>query len=173
MAYTLDYSLTATFGTNSIYAEEANFTRKSTAPMVQLDPYKVILLYCHKHNTFDKTKWIGFASLPLWSCGIIQDGVKHEIIINAKEPDKSTITPNGPCTHLLLNDKHVLKTEDITIHFEVLQKRQVLNFEIISNKSFKIIEKLYLKTLIQKLNNTKLKDFTNNKVLLKTFTNFL
>jgi len=176
MAYTLDYSLTATFGTNGLYAEEANFTRNSTVPMVQLDPYKVILLYCHEHNTFGKTKWIGNASLPIWSCEINHDGVNLEIIINAKEPDKSTITPKGSCTYVLLNDKHVLKhvlkTEDLTIQFEVIQKRQVVNFEIISKKSCRIIEKLYIKTLIQKLNNTKLKDFTNNKVLLKTFKNF-
>ena len=181
MAYTLEYSLTATFGTNGIYAEEANFTKKSTVPMVQLDPYKVILLYCHKHNTYDKTKWIANSSFPLWSCKIDQEGINLEILINAKEPDKSSITamptPTDSaakvltCTYVSLNGKHSLKSEAITINFEVIQKRQVVNFEIISKKRCKVIEKLYIKTLIQKLNNTKLKDFTNNKVLLKTFNN--
>jgi glycosyltransferase involved in cell wall biosynthesis len=36
------------------FAEEKEFLKDFTIPMVQLDPYKTILVFSHKHNTFDK-----------------------------------------------------------------------------------------------------------------------
>jgi hypothetical protein len=35
-------------------AEERHFLKNWTVPMVQLDPLKTILVFSHKHNTFDK-----------------------------------------------------------------------------------------------------------------------
>ena len=37
-------------------AEERHFLKDYTIPMVQLDPLKVILVFSHEHNTFDKRK---------------------------------------------------------------------------------------------------------------------
>ena len=37
-------------------AEERSFLKDYTIPMVQLDPHKVILVFSHEHNTFDKRR---------------------------------------------------------------------------------------------------------------------
>jgi hypothetical protein len=37
-------------------AEEKSFLKNYTVPFVQLDPMKVILVFSHNHNTFDKKK---------------------------------------------------------------------------------------------------------------------
>ena len=37
-------------------AEEKEFLKNYTIPLVQLDPYKTILVFSHSHNTFDKKK---------------------------------------------------------------------------------------------------------------------
>lgn len=37
-------------------AEEKEFLKNYTIPFVQLDPIKTILVFSHRHNTFDKTK---------------------------------------------------------------------------------------------------------------------
>ena len=37
-------------------AEERAFLKDYTVPFVQLDPMKVILVFSHEHNTFDKRK---------------------------------------------------------------------------------------------------------------------
>jgi hypothetical protein len=39
---------------NAALAEERHFLKDWTVPMVQLDPMKTILVFSHKHNTFDK-----------------------------------------------------------------------------------------------------------------------
>ena len=39
---------------NACLAEERAFLRGYTVPMAQLDPMKVILVFSHEHNTFDK-----------------------------------------------------------------------------------------------------------------------
>jgi len=38
--------------------EEKTFLKNYTLPMVQLDPYKTILVFSHEHNTFDKRKML-------------------------------------------------------------------------------------------------------------------
>lgn len=40
-------------------AEEKSFLKNYTVPFVQLDPMKVILVFAHPHNTFDKHKLLG------------------------------------------------------------------------------------------------------------------
>ena len=41
---------------NACLAEEKEFLKNYTVPFVQLDPEKVILVFSHNHNTFDKRK---------------------------------------------------------------------------------------------------------------------
>ena len=38
------------------HAEETSFVNKYTEPMLQLDPFKVMLVMAHSENTFDKKK---------------------------------------------------------------------------------------------------------------------
>lgn len=40
---------------NSSLAEEKSFLKNYTIPFVQFDPFKTILVFSHRHNTFDKT----------------------------------------------------------------------------------------------------------------------
>ena len=40
-------------------AEERNFLKQYTIPFVQLDPMKVILVFSHNHNSFDKKTLLG------------------------------------------------------------------------------------------------------------------
>lgn len=40
---------------NDSIAEEKSFLKSYTVPFVQFDPFKTILVFSHKHNTFDKT----------------------------------------------------------------------------------------------------------------------
>lgn len=39
---------------SAAFAEERSFLKNYTVPFVQLDPFKVILVFAHAHNTFDK-----------------------------------------------------------------------------------------------------------------------
>jgi hypothetical protein len=56
MAYTKDYAKTHLCDETVTYAEEVEFTKKYTEPLVQLDPLKVMLVMCHSENTFNKKK---------------------------------------------------------------------------------------------------------------------
>jgi len=49
-------------------AEERAFLRGYTVPMAQLDPMKVILVFSHEHNTFDKRTLL--ANLDKPNCGM-------------------------------------------------------------------------------------------------------
>jgi glycosyltransferase involved in cell wall biosynthesis len=55
MAYTKKYATTHPCDVTKLYAEEVEFTRRYTEPLVQLDPMKVMLVRCHANNTFDKS----------------------------------------------------------------------------------------------------------------------
>ena len=43
---------------DSALGEEKAFLKNYTVPLVQLDPFKVILVFSHPHNTFDKKKML-------------------------------------------------------------------------------------------------------------------
>ena len=47
---------TTTYNNNKSLAEEKEFLKNYSIPMVQLDPKHVILVFSHIHNTFDKKK---------------------------------------------------------------------------------------------------------------------
>jgi len=44
------------YNESACIAEEREFLKEYTIPMVQLDPLKTILVFSHEHNTFDKRK---------------------------------------------------------------------------------------------------------------------
>jgi glycosyltransferase involved in cell wall biosynthesis len=56
MAYLNEYGKKARCDETKIYAEEIDFTFKYTTPLTQLDTRKVMLVTCHKDNTYDKSK---------------------------------------------------------------------------------------------------------------------
>jgi glycosyltransferase involved in cell wall biosynthesis len=45
-----------TYQDEAALGEEKYFLKNYTVPLVQLDPFKVILVFSHPHNTFDKKK---------------------------------------------------------------------------------------------------------------------
>ena len=64
MAFTKSYALAHPCDASRTYAEEVEFTNKYTEPLSQLNPMKVMLVMCHKENTFNKEK-LRDASSPL------------------------------------------------------------------------------------------------------------
>ena len=56
MGYLTSYAKKVRCDETSFHAEEIDFTKKYTTPLLQLDPYKVMVVMCHKDNTFDKHK---------------------------------------------------------------------------------------------------------------------
>ena len=54
MAYRRDYMLSHRYDETQTHAEEKSFLDDYKNPMIQLDPFKTILVMCHADNTFDK-----------------------------------------------------------------------------------------------------------------------
>ena len=54
MAYRRAYMLTHRYDEKQTHAEEKSFLDDYKNPMIQLDPFKSILVMCHSDNTFDK-----------------------------------------------------------------------------------------------------------------------
>ena len=56
MAYTKAFALIHRCDESVTFAEEISFTESYKAPLVQLDPLKVMVVICHSENTFSKDK---------------------------------------------------------------------------------------------------------------------
>lgn len=56
MAWRRTYALTHTYDETVTHAEERSFLDNYKHPMIQLDPFKVMLVISHSENTFDKKK---------------------------------------------------------------------------------------------------------------------
>jgi glycosyltransferase involved in cell wall biosynthesis len=54
MAYTRNYLKSNRCDETVTHAEEVQFTKRYSNPLVQLDPLKVMLVMCHTENTFNK-----------------------------------------------------------------------------------------------------------------------
>jgi len=55
-AYKRKFLENHTYDETVTHAEETSFVNKYTEPMLQLDPFKVMLVMAHSENTFDKKK---------------------------------------------------------------------------------------------------------------------
>ena len=55
-AFRREYLKTSKYDDDAALAEETKFLKNYTAPLVQLDPQKTILVFSHIHNSFDKKK---------------------------------------------------------------------------------------------------------------------
>jgi hypothetical protein len=56
MAWRASYAETHFYDETVTHSEERSFLDDYTHPMIQLDPYKVMLVMSHSENTFDKKK---------------------------------------------------------------------------------------------------------------------
>lgn len=56
MAWRRSYALKHTYDETVTHAEEKSFLEEYKHPMIQLDPFKVMLVISHSQNTFDKKK---------------------------------------------------------------------------------------------------------------------
>ena len=56
MAWRRSYAQTHLYDETVTHAEESSFLEKYKNPMIQLDPFKVMLVISHSENTFDKKK---------------------------------------------------------------------------------------------------------------------
>ena len=56
MGYLTSYAKKVRCDEKKFHAEEIDFTKSYSTPLLQLDPRKVMLVMCHKDNTFDKHK---------------------------------------------------------------------------------------------------------------------
>lgn len=56
MAWRKSYALAHTYDETVTHAEEKSFLESYVHPMIQLDPFKVMLVISHSQNTFDKKK---------------------------------------------------------------------------------------------------------------------
>jgi hypothetical protein len=54
MAYTKQYAIEHPCDETKPHAEEVEFTRQYSEPLVQLNPEKVMVVLCHTENTFSK-----------------------------------------------------------------------------------------------------------------------
>jgi glycosyltransferase involved in cell wall biosynthesis len=54
MCYRREYMLAHRYDETQTHAEEKSFLEDYRNPMIQLDPFKCILVMCHADNTFDK-----------------------------------------------------------------------------------------------------------------------
>ena len=80
MAYRREYAISNKFCEDVSYAEESYFTNKFKEPLVQLDPWKIILITCHRDNTYDKLSYIKKGLVPKW-CAQVAISEKYDLDI--------------------------------------------------------------------------------------------
>tara|TARA_B100000073_G_scaffold11427_2_gene9565 strand:+ start:3363 stop:6806 length:3444 start_codon:yes stop_codon:yes gene_type:complete len=80
MAYKREYAVAHEFREDVAYAEESYFTNKFNEPMVQLDPWKLILISCHDNNTYDKISYIKKGLVSKW-CADVAISEKYKLNI--------------------------------------------------------------------------------------------
>ncbi len=64
MAWRRSYAATHRYDETVTHAEEKSFLENYKHPMIQLDPFKVMLVMSHSENTFDKKKMLEQGESP-------------------------------------------------------------------------------------------------------------
>jgi glycosyltransferase involved in cell wall biosynthesis len=81
MAYRKSYSDTHTYDEFVTFSEEISFLEEHIHPMIQLDPYKVMLVISHSENTFDKERFLSIESPFIKHTNLkIQDFIKNKAL---------------------------------------------------------------------------------------------
>jgi len=72
------------YNNDACLAEEREFLKGYTVPFIQLDSMKTILVFSHRHNTFDKRTLLQdpFSSVMRLSEKTVQDFIKDESVID-------------------------------------------------------------------------------------------
>jgi glycosyltransferase involved in cell wall biosynthesis len=79
MAYRKTYSDKHKYDEFVTFSEEISFLEHHIHPMIQLDPYKVMLVISHSENTFDKEKFLTIDSPFIQHTSLkIQDFIKNK-----------------------------------------------------------------------------------------------
>jgi hypothetical protein len=81
MAWRNTYAEKHTYDEYVTHAEERSFLDEYSHPMIQLDPFKVMLVMSHSENTFDKKKMREVENNPL----VKKTGMKLTDFIKEKE----------------------------------------------------------------------------------------
>jgi hypothetical protein len=90
------------YNDDACLAEERAFLKDYTVPFVQLDPMKVILVFSHEHNTFDKRKLLVNANpdvvrdSPKKVMDFIKDSELRRFYMNELEGLLATYEPGRP-----------------------------------------------------------------------------
>ena len=149
-------------------AEEKTFLKNYEIPLVQMDPMKVILVFSHEHNTFDKRELLEQQSKVVKETTLVpSDFIKDEELrnfyvkeVNNKlkdyEPGEVKNKPdvlkqtaeirerrNKLKEQYIENEKERLRRQPITLHLNGGEKKVLDNYEatsMIINQSKKIEE---------------------------------
>ena len=72
------------YNNDACLAEEREFLKGYTVPFIQLDPMKTILVFSHRHNTFDKRTLLQdpFSSVMRLSEKTVQDFIKDDSVVD-------------------------------------------------------------------------------------------
>ena len=84
MAFHRDYLKKAEFDDEKTFAEEQGFLNNYKQPVIQLNPMKTIVVFCHDKNTFDKNQFLDMDNYSaLKPCGIkLKKIIKDKKLLN-------------------------------------------------------------------------------------------
>jgi glycosyltransferase involved in cell wall biosynthesis len=141
---------------NNAVAEEKNFTKGYTIPLIQLDPLKSILVFSHKHNSLNKEKLLinPEQSKIIMSPYNVDDFVKDPVLKQFYMYDMNTLLenyePGRPENKPLLLEQIKKLEEDrnkrIQEHNKMLQQQMLNN----NMKSIDSLRDEYEKKLSEK-----------------------
>jgi len=127
------------YNNDACLAEEREFLKGYTVPFVQLDPMKAILVFSHRHNTFDKRTLLNdpFSNVMRVSEKTVGDFIKDagvaeffmnlETLLTAYPPGEPEMKPDViKETKILLKKKEEMKKNAIEQHRnqQELKKKQ-------------------------------------------------
>jgi hypothetical protein len=125
------------YNNDACLAEEREFLKGYTVPFVQLDPMKAILVFSHRHNTFDKRTLLNdpFSNVMRLSEKTVGNFIKDaevaeffmnlETVLTAYPPGEPEMKPDVLReTKILLKKKEEMKRNAIEQHRNQQQKQQ-------------------------------------------------
>jgi hypothetical protein len=171
------------YNNDAAFAEESNFTKGYTIPLIQLNSLKSILVFSHKHNSLNKEKLLEFPeqTKTIISPYRVDDFVKDPILKQFYMYDMNTFLENyepGKPEHKPKLLEQIKKIEEerakrLDDHNKMLQAQQKLLSFYNPVKNTETIRDEYEKKLADKnilINELikKIKHLTNEIELLKS-----
>ena len=138
------------YNNDACLAEEQEFLKGYTVPFIQLDSMKTILVFSHRHNTFDKRILLqdSFSNVMRLSEKTVQDFIKDESIFDFFMNLDSTLIGYSPGEPGMKPD--VIKETNVLIKKREEMKQNIIEkqndkkkwFEKIAKKSPEIFQKI-------------------------------